>query len=36
MFLDAVSDGDYESSIIFSKNIRIKDANLEIRMHFGL
>lgn len=36
MFLDAVFDGDYESSIIFSENIRIKDTNLETRMHFGL
>ncbi len=36
MSIDAVFDGDYESAIIFSEKIRIKDENRKIRVQFGM
>ncbi len=36
MFIDVVFDGDYESAIVFSDNIYIKNENHKIWVHFGM
>ncbi len=36
MYIDALFDGDYESTIIFGENIYIKYENRKIRVHFGM
>jgi hypothetical protein len=36
MSIDAVFDGDYESAILFGKNIYIKNENRKIRVHFTM
>ncbi len=36
MSIDAVSDEDYESAIVFCENMYIKNENRKVRVHFGI